>query len=297
MNLCNRGVITSLMEEAGIGFRKDLGQNFLTNPEIPLRCAEGCESDPETLILEIGPGIGCMTDALASRFRHVVAVEIDTRLLPVLEKTLAEHHNVTVVNCDIMKCDIPALLSRIKAEKGLPEELPVAVCANLPYYITTPILMYLLECGVAFSSVTVMVQSEVADRLTASPGSSAWGAISAAVAYYGKAQKLFSVPAGCFMPMPKVNSAVVRVALYREKPCRPKDEKLFFRVIKGSFGQRRKTLSNALTSAFPELDKQEVTDIIVSAGLSPQLRGEVLSVEQFTALSDAFYEALQNRRA
>ena len=125
MNLCNRGVITSLMEEAGIGFRKDLGQNFLTNPEILLRCAEGCESDPDTLILEIGPGIGCMTDALASRFRHVVAVEIDTRLLPVLEKTLAEHHNVTVVNCDIMKCDIPALLCRIKAENGLPEDLPV----------------------------------------------------------------------------------------------------------------------------------------------------------------------------
>ena len=292
MNLCNRGVIAQLMEEAGICFRRDLGQNFLVVPEIPQKCAEGCETDPNTLILEIGPGIGCMTDALAARFRHVVAVEIDSRLLPVLDKTLADHSNVTVVNADIMKTDIPALLRRVKAENGLPDDLPVAVCANLPYYITTPILMYLLEGEATFSSITVMVQSEVADRLIALPGSADYGAISAVLRFWGEPKKLFSVPAGCFVPQPKVNSAVVRIALYRDKPCRPLDEKMLFSVIRAGFGQRRKTLLNALSSAFSQLSKQEVTAVIEETGLSPQVRAERLSVEQFAALADAFTRKL-----
>ena len=293
MNLCDCGTIKRIMESHGMGFRKDLGQNFLISSEIPYRCAEGCEADPNTLILEIGPGIGCMTDELAARFRHVVAVEIDDRLIPVLAETMAEHDNVTVHHGDVMKTDIAALLKKVKEENGLPEDIRVAVCANLPYYITTPILMYLVESGIPFSSITVMVQLEVADRLTAKAGSDAYGAISAVLAYYGEARRLFTVPSGCFMPRPKVNSAVVRLSIYPEKPFTPKSEKILFRVIRGAFEQRRKTLVNALSSCFSSVSKEEIGEILVNMGLNPQIRGERLTIENFVDLSNALYEKME----
>ena len=293
MNLCDCGTIKRIMESHGMSFRKDLGQNFLISSEIPYRCAEGCEADPNTLILEIGPGIGCMTDELAARFRHVVAVEIDDRLIPVLAETMAEHDNVTVHHGDVMKTDIAALLQKVKEENGLPEDIRVAVCANLPYYITTPILMYLVESGIPFSSITVMVQLEVADRLTAKAGSDAYGAISAVLAYYGEARRLFTVPSGCFMPRPKVKSAVVRLSIYPEKPFAPKSEKILFRVIRGAFEQRRKTLVNALSSCFAGVSKEELGEILTDMGLNPQIRGERLTIENFVDLSNALYEKIE----
>lgn len=285
MDLCNRSVIKSLMDAAGIGFRKDLGQNFLVSPEIPRRLAEECREDPNCLMLEIGPGIGCLTTHLADRFTHVVAIEIDKRLPPILEQTLAEHDNVTVVCADVLRTDVPALLAETKERLGLPADYPVAVCANLPYYITTPILMYLIESGVPFSSITVMVQSEVADRLVAGAGSAEYGAITAVLGYYGTCRRLFTVPAGCFVPQPKVHSAVVRLDLYPTSPYDVENEKLLFSVIKGAFEQRRKILLNALSSAL-SMSKESLTAAIEQAGLSPQIRGEKLSVEQFVTLSN-----------
>lgn len=282
------------MEASGIGFRKDLGQNFLISAEVPRRCAEGCESDENTLILEIGPGIGCMTDALAERFCHVVAVEIDERLIPVLHETMAEHDNVTIHLGDIMKTDIAKLLDSVKAEHGLPSDIRVAVCANLPYYITTPILMHLVESGIPFSSITVMVQAEVADRLTATAGSDAYGAISAVLGYYGQVKRLFTVPSGCFMPQPKVNSAVLRLSIYEQKPYIPKDEKTLFRVIRGAFEQRRKTLVNALSAVFNTVSKEDLAEMLCGMGLSPQIRGERLSISDFVALSNAIYDKTNN---
>lgn len=286
MDLCNRSVIRVLMEEAGIGFRKDLGQNFLVNPSVPEECAYGCERNTDTMILEIGPGIGCLTQELAKRFRHVLAIEVDDRLPPILSKTLAEYDNVTVVCADAMKADIAALIEQTKAEHSLPADLPVAVCANLPYYITTPILMRLVESGIPFKSITVMVQAEVAQRLCAAPGSAEYGAITVALNYYGTVKRLFTVPAGCFVPQPKVNSAVVRLAFYDQKPYFPLNEKVFFATVRAAFEQRRKTLVNALSSGFPSLTKEAITAAIEGSGLNALIRGERLSVKEFILLSD-----------
>ena len=207
MELCQPNVIRALMEEAGIKFRKDFGQNFLINSAVPARIADECAERSDCLVLEIGPGIGCLTKELALRYEKVVAIEIDKGLLPVLDKTLADFDNVKIISGDVMKLDLPALIA--EEAKGR----PVCVAANLPYYITTPILMRLLECGVPFSAITVMVQSEVASRFTAKAGTAEYGAITAVLAYYGEAKKLFTVPAGCFLPAPKVNSAVMRIDL------------------------------------------------------------------------------------
>lgn len=283
MDLCNISVIKSLMTEAGITFRKEYGQNFLTNRIIPEDIADMCTDDSESLIIEIGPGIGCLTAELASRYRKVVAIEIDRGLIPILDKTLAEFDNVTVINEDVMKIDLHDLVE--KYSNGM----PVSVCANLPYYITTPILMYLLESGVKFSSITVMVQNEVASRLVAKAGSSDYGAITAILGYYGTAKKLFKVSAGCFMPAPKVDSAVVRIDLYREPAYTPIDEKLFRNTIKAAFEMRRKTLQNAI-SAKLGFDKELITRAILSVGHPADVRGERLSTEDFVKLSDLLYK-------
>lgn len=280
MNLCNPSTIKALMEEAGIVFRKEYGQNFLINPMIPEDIADGCADTSDRLLLEIGPGVGCLTVELARRYRRVVAVEIDRGLIPVLKKTLAEFDNVTVLNEDIMKVDLPALVERYADGK------PVSVAANLPYYITTPILMHLLECGVPFESITVMVQQEVAARLCSSAGGKDYGAITAVLGYYGTVRRLFRVPAGCFLPAPKVDSAVIRIDLYREPKYRPKDTDLFFSVIRAAFEMRRKTLQNALTAGL-SLPKELICEAIESVGLSPTVRGERLSTEEFVRLSDA----------
>ena len=205
MNLCDIKNIKSLMAMFGLNFRKEFGQNFLTNRLIPEDIADSCADKEDMMILEIGPGIGCLTQELAIRYKKVVAIEIDKGLIPILDKTLSDYDNVTVINDDVMKTDIAALVEKYS------DGMPVSVCANLPYYITTPILMYLIESGVKFSSITVMVQNEVAARLAAKPGSSDYGAITAVLGYYGTTRKLFKVSAGSFIPAPKVDSAVVRI--------------------------------------------------------------------------------------
>lgn len=280
MDLCNLSVIKEVMAEAGISFRKELGQNFLTNRMIPEDIADSCADTEDTLIIEIGPGIGCLTKELAQRYKRVVAIEIDTGLIPVLNRTLADFDNITVINADVMEVDLHKIVEEYSCG------MPVAVCANLPYYITTPILMRLLECRVKFSSITVMVQNEVAQRLVAPAGKSDYGAITAVLGYYGKAQKLFKVSAGCFMPMPKVDSAVVRIDLYQTPKYTPRQESFFRDVIKAAFEMRRKTLQNALNAKFPHLEKGRIADALASMNLDPNIRGERLTTEQFVVLSD-----------
>ena len=291
MNLCNPRVIRELMEEAGISFRREYGQNFLISPDVPEEIADLAADSPETVILEIGPGIGCLTACLAARYRKVVAVEIDPGLIPILEKTLAEFNNVTVVNADCLKTDLGKLLSDAMGG-GLPGvDFEVAVAANLPYYITSPILLYLLESGVRFRSITVMVQKEVADRLAARPGTADYGAITAVLGYYGSARRAFTVQPGCFLPAPKVSSAVVRIDLPKEPLFHPQSEKLFFSVIHAAFEQRRKTLVNALHARFPDLSKETLAERIVSCGHPADVRGERLGTADFVALSDAIFAA------
>lgn len=279
MDLCNLSVIKRLMADAGITFRKEFGQNFLTNRIIPEDIADNCADTAERMILEIGPGIGCLTQELAIRFKRVVAVEIDRGLIPILDKTMAEYDNVTVINDDVMKVDLAALIAEYS------EGMPVSVCANLPYYITTPILMHLLESGVKFDTITVMIQNEVAARLVAKPGSSDYGAITAVLGYYGRARKLFKVSAGCFVPAPKVDSAVVRIDLYDEKPYQPKDEALFRALIRAAFEMRRKTFVNAVSAKLP-FQKELLCEALRSIGQEENVRGERLSTEDYVKLAD-----------
>ncbi len=289
MNLCDVKTIKHIMSVFDIKFRKEFGQNFLINRSVVEDIADNCADSVETSILEIGPGIGPLTTELALRYKSVVALEIDNGLIPVLKYTLGEFTNVTVINEDVMKANLDDLL------KPYFDAGRVSVCANLPYYITTPILMKLLECGLPFDYITIMIQSEVADRLCASAGSGDYGAITAVLSYYGVAEKLFTVSAGNFMPAPKVNSTVVRIKLHKNKPYVPKDEKALFRTIKGAFEQRRKTLPNALAAAFGELSKEEITDAIVSCGHKPDIRGEKLGIAEFVQLSDKLYELVKNK--
>ena len=284
MDLCSHKVIRELMEEAGISFRKEYGQNFLVNRMVPMDIADNCTDEENSLIIEIGPGIGCLTRELAERYAKVVAIEIDRGLIPILKKTLAEYDNVTVINQDVMKCD----LSELVREHA--EGRPVSVCANLPYYITTPILMYLLESGVKLSSITVMIQNEVAARLTAKAGSKDYGAITAVLGYYGEARRLFKVGASSFVPAPKVDSAVVRIDLYDDKKYKPADERLFFNLIHAAFEMRRKTLQNALSAKLPAFTKAEILEAITSLGFDENIRGERLSTADFAALADKLSE-------
>ena len=290
MNLCDIRTVKQVMQMFSLSFHKEFGQNFLINREVVENTAEYCCDDKRGTILEIGPGIGTLSWALAERFDKVVALEIDKGLIPVLSFTMGEYRNFSVVNEDVMKADLASLLKE-DFEKGR-----VSVCANLPYYITTPILMKLLESGLPFDYITIMIQSEVADRLCARAGKSEYGAITAVLAYYGQAEALFEVPADRFVPAPKVDSTVVRIRLYKERPYHPKDEALMFRTIKAAFEQRRKTLSNALSAAFGSLSKEQLTDIIVSCGHRADIRGEKLDIAQFVALSDALHNALQAQK-
>ena len=289
MNLCDVKTIKHIMSVFDLKFRKEFGQNFLINRTVVEDIADNCADTQNTTILEIGPGIGPLTTELALRFDNVVALEIDHGLIPVLKYTLGEFNNVTVYNEDVMKCDLEGLLAPY-FEKG-----KVSVCANLPYYITTPILMKLLECGLPFDYITIMIQSEVADRLCARAGSSDYGAITAVLAYYGVAEKLFTVSAGNFMPAPKVNSTVVRIKLHKTKPYQPKNEKVLFRTVKGAFEQRRKTLPNALAASFGELSKDEITDAIIACGHKPDIRGERLDIADFVALADKLNELISSK--
>ncbi len=291
MNLCNPRVIRELMVEAGIKFRRDLGQNFLVDPSVPEAIADVAAFDPDEVLLEIGPGIGCLTAELAERYRKVVAVEIDRGLIPVLQKTLADYDNVTVVNADCMEIDLAAVLSEAMGGGSPGADFPVSVAANLPYYITTPILLRLLECGVRFSRITVMVQKEVADRLAAAPGSRDYGAITAVLGYYGTVTRHFTVSPGSFLPPPAVSSAVVSIDLYPEPAYRPLSEKTFFDTVHAAFEQRRKTLVNALSARFSDLGKERIAEIVTSCGHPADVRGERLSTGDFVSLSDALFRA------
>ena len=287
MNLCDIRTIRQIMDIYGLHFRKEFGQNFLTNNMVVEDIAEYCCEGRSKTILEIGPGIGVLTKELCLRYHNVVALEIDKGLIPVLQYTLNEFSNVKVHNQDVMEADLDALLSPYLVQGG------ISVCANLPYYITTPILMKLLESRFPFEYITVMVQSEVADRLCAKAGSKAYGAITASIAYYGEAERLFVVPAQDFMPAPKVNSAVVRIRLYGDqKPNVPQNEELFFRTVRVAFEQRRKTLANALSAGFGELTKERIMEIIAECGHPADIRGERLDVRQFVELSDALGRAI-----
>ena len=286
MNLCDIKTVKQIMAMFHLTFHKDFGQNFLTDRMVVEDIADECCADKNSTILEIGPGIGTLTYELALRHRQVISLEIDRGLIPVLQYTLGDFENVQVINEDVMQTDLDALLAHYFAQGS------VSVCANLPYYITTPILMKLLESGLPFDYITIMIQAEVADRLCARAGSKDYGAITAVLAYYGEAEKLFTVPADRFVPAPKVNSTVVRIRLHKSKPYLPRDEKLMFRTIKAAFGQRRKTLTNALGAGFPELSREQITDAITKAGHEPSIRGERLDIAQFITLSDILGDML-----
>ena len=279
MELTSPKVIKELLEEFGFTFSKSLGQNFLINSAIPVKIAESSGIDAESEVLEVGPGIGCLTKELAKRAGHVTAVEIDRRLIPMLDRTLAEFDNVDVINDDILNVDLAALAGKTGK--------PLTVCANLPYYITTPIIMALLESNAPIRSITVMVQKELAQRFCAGPGGKDYGTVTASAAYYADVKTLFGVSAGSFMPAPKVDSAVIRFDIKPENKrvsVRDKDE--FFRVIRAAFSMRRKTLQNNLRSAYP-FSSEQTAAVISSAGLSPSARGETLSTEDFARLADA----------
>ena len=279
MDLCNITDIKALLARHGFHFSKSKGQNFLTASWVPQRIAEEAGIDDTCGVLEVGPGIGPLTRELSRRAKKVVAVEVDPTLQPLLAETMSGCDNLEIFFRDILKTDIPAL---VRAEfDGL---RPVA-CANLPYYITTPVLAALLESR-SFSSVTVMVQKEVAQRICAPAGRSEYGAFSVFCQYYAQPQLLFDVPPSCFIPQPKVTSAVLRLDVRTAPPCVITDEKLFFRVVKAAFAQRRKTLLNALSAGFSELSKPELAAILTQCGLAPAVRGETLDIPAFAALAN-----------
>lgn len=271
--------IRDLLERHGFHFSKKLGQNFLVNPSVCPRMAEACGANADSGVLEIGPGIGVLTRELAARAGKVVAIELDDRLPPVLAETLAEQDNVEIVSGDCLKID----LARLIAEKF--GDRSVAVCANLPYYITSPIIMRLLESRLPVTNITVMVQKEAAQRLCAKPGTREAGAVTLAVQYYAEAETLFSVSRGSFLPAPNVDSAVIRLTVRQTPPCKARDEALMFRVIRAGFGQRRKTLLNSLGTL--GYSKDVLTAAMAAAGVPPTARAEQLTLEQFAALANA----------
>ena len=280
--LTDLSVVRDILSRHGFSFSKALGQNFLINPSVCPRMADACHPniEGEFAVLEIGPGIGVLTKELARVAKRVITIELDTRLLPILEETLSDCPNVTVINGDAMKLDLAALLREHASG------LPVVVCANLPYYITSPLLMRLLESRLPIRAVTVLVQKEAAVRLCAKPATRECGSVTLAVRYFAEPEILFGVSRGSFVPAPNVDSSVIRLTLRDHPPCTISDEALFFRLVHAAFGQRRKTLSNSLTGA--GYDKQHVQTALAAASLSPTARAEELTLEQFSALTDAF---------
>lgn len=266
-------------------FQKKFGQNFLIDTHVLEKIISAAGITKNDCVLEIGPGIGTMTQYLAENAGHVVAVEIDRNLIPILKETLADYDNVTVINEDILRVDIKALAEEYNGGK------PIKVVANLPYYITTPIIMGLFESGVPIDNITVMVQKEVADRMKEGPGSKDYGALSLAVQYYAEPEIVANVPPNCFIPRPNVGSAVIRLTRHKEMPVEVKDPALMFKIIRASFNQRRKTLQNGLGNA-PELPytKEQIAAAIAEMGLTPTIRGEALSLAQFAQLSDILGE-------
>lgn len=264
---------------------RSLGQNFLTDKNIIDKIVEAPEIGPHDLVIEIGPGIGVLTAEAARRAAKVVAVEIDRKLIPILQETLAEFDNIEILNQDILKTDLHKILEQNREYKGQKIE-GVKIIGNLPYYITTPIIMKILEEGVPADSITIMMQKEVADRLKAPPGSRTYGAISAAVAYYCRVDHVANVPKEVFIPQPKVDSAVLKLSLRKEKPLELVNEKLFFQCIKAGFGQRRKTLLNSLTGV-GGYTKEQVESALSEAGIDSKRRAETLGIEEFGKVANA----------
>ncbi len=280
MDLFSVKSIHEILSRHGFKFSKSLGQNFLTERTVCEKIVEYSQIGHEDYVLEVGPGIGSLTSELAYNAKKVVTVEIDRALLPVLDETLASFDNIKVINEDIMKCDLTKL---VESEFG--GEKP-KVCANLPYYITTPIISYLIESKL-FSSITTMIQKEVAYRICANAGTSDYGAFSVYVQYYAEPELLFVVDKECFVPQPKVQSAVVKLNIREKPPVSPKSEKLFFKVVKASFAQRRKQLINSLFSEFKSImSKEQIADILVTLGHKTTVRGEELTIEDFSNISD-----------
>ncbi|MBR4760124.1 MAG: 16S rRNA (adenine(1518)-N(6)/adenine(1519)-N(6))-dimethyltransferase RsmA [Lachnospiraceae bacterium] len=273
----------AVLERHGLRAQKKYGQNFLIDTHVLDHICDGAEIGKDDLVLEIGPGIGTMTQYLAERAGKVIAVEIDNKLIPVLADTLSEYDNVTVLNQDILKTDITALYEKEKYLEGKP--LHFKVVANLPYYITTPIIMELLEQKLPLTSITVMVQTEVAERMQAVPGTKDYGALSLAVQYYTRPEVIAQVPPTCFIPRPNVGSSVIRLTRYTDPPVVAKDEKKMFAVIRASFNQRRKTLINGLAGG-GVAEKENVRQALLQMGLPEDIRGERLSVEQFARLAE-----------
>ena len=272
-----------IIQKYEFAFQKTFGQNFLIDTHVLEKIIAAAGVTEDDCVLEIGPGIGTMTQYLAEHARSVVAVEIDKNLIPILQETLKEYENITIINDDILKVDINKLTEEYNGGR------PIKVVANLPYYITTPIIMGLFEGGVPIDNITVMVQKEVAERMQVGPGSKDYGALSLAVQYYADAYIVANVPPNCFIPRPGVGSAVIRLTRHKEPPVEVDDPRLMFKLIRASFNQRRKTLQNGLNNS-PELPfaKDEIADAIESLGVTPQIRGEALTLKQFADLSNYF---------
>ena len=284
MRIADHSVTRAILERHGFTFKKSFGQNFLTDTNILQKIVDTAEIDKKVNVIEIGPGIGALTEFLAESAAEVMAFEIDDRLVPILADTLRDFDNVTVVNQDILKVDLAQYIAEFKNP-----DLPIKVVANLPYYITTPILMHLIESGIPFSEFVVMMQKEVADRISAQPNTKAYGSLSIAVQYYMTAKVAFVVPRTVFVPAPNVDSAILKMVRRDQPAVAVQDEKFFFKVSKASFVHRRKTLWNNLTSYFgkSEATKGKLTAALERADLSPSVRGEALSLEEFARLADA----------
>lgn len=274
----------AVLQKYNFNFQKKFGQNFLIDTSVLDRIISAANITKDDMVLEIGPGIGTMTQYLCESAREVVAVEIDKNLIPILGDTLSSYDNVTVINEDILKVDIKKLADEKNGGK------PIKVVANLPYYITTPIIMGLFESHVPLDSITIMVQKEVADRMQVGPGTKDYGALSLAVQYYAKPEIVANVPPNCFMPRPNVGSAVIKLNRYENPPVDVKDEKLMFRLIRASFNQRRKTLANGLKNGGIDITKERLADILGRMGLPENIRGEALTLEQFAMLSNLIGE-------
>lgn len=272
-----------ILKKYEFAFQKKFGQNFLIDPRVLEKIINAAGVTKEDCVLEIGPGIGTMTQYLSENARHVVAVEIDSNLIPILKETLADYDNITVIHGDILKVDINQITKEYNQGR------PIKVVANLPYYITTPIIMELFEENVPVDNITVMVQKEVADRMQAGPGTKDYGALSLAVQYYARPYIAANVPPNCFMPRPNVGSAVICLTRHQNPPVKAEDPKLLFKLIRASFNQRRKTLQNGLNNS-PEIPftKEQIAEAIESLGMGPSVRGEALTLEQFAALSNYF---------
>ena len=280
-SLGTRSSTAQIIQKYQFAFQKKFGQNFLIDQNILDKIVESADLTEKDCVLEIGPGIGTMTQRLAEEAGEVIAVEIDRNLIPILKDTLSPYENVTIINDDILKVDLAGLVQERNGGR------PIKVVANLPYYITTPIIMALFEKHVPLESVTVMVQKEVADRMQVGPGTKDYGALSLAVQYYSRPEIITRVPASCFMPSPNVDSTVIRLTRYEEPPVAVRDEEWLFAVIRASFNQRRKTLANGLANAAGlGLGRQQVEEVLTEMGLSRTIRGEALTLEQFADLSN-----------